>query len=413
MGSRRLGQDAWPVRLTNVSVIVGDMVFLCGETAKMRTVNDVMAFLSPQFAFSCVEVRSASSIERSETFFRLLYSQLTPIDVQGTQLVPNDPVARLAAVRLSIQPYVPDVNMTTPEQKSELIVHSPFDPPSRDYLRLTPGDKVIDVAAVDDIWWYGKAKSREGLFPRVKVAPINEVLYAARAQSNSEAQYELGMRFLHGCGGAKQNDTKGAALLIESAEARNVDAICALGVLYRDGGNGPTLTTDHEVARSYLEYAATRGHAIAIYELGVHYQRSSGMEATTHTPVMREALECFRRAAFLGYAQAQFHLACLHRRQSPPDYQRAFPLLRGAADQGLPEAQRLLGKCFERGEGCVKSASKSMAWMRAAAACGDTSAMAPRPSRSVTGQSAKRKSGLKVRPNLTKKSRSVGADRPL
>ena len=113
--------------------------------------------------------------------------------------------------------------------------------------------------------------------------------------------------------------------------------------------------------------------AKAIYEQGVRYEKSNGLFA---------AIELYRRAAEMGYADAQYaygmaYLEHLHEIIAPRAAAKAEGVkwLRKAAEQGHPEAQIELAKCYLRGEGVKSDANEAFKWGKKAAESGNARAM--------------------------------------
>jgi uncharacterized protein len=79
------------------------------------------------------------------------------------------------------------------------------------------------------------------------------------AETNAEAQYQLGLMLAEGTGGAK--DDAGARALFERAAAQNhPGALMQMGVFTQEGRGGPK---DKEAAKAYYERAAALGNADA------------------------------------------------------------------------------------------------------------------------------------------------------
>jgi uncharacterized protein len=80
-------------------------------------------------------------------------------------------------------------------------------------------------------------------------------LLAKAAETNAEAQYQLGLMLAEGTGGAK--DDVGARALFEKAAAQNhPGALAMMGVFTQEGRGGPK---DSAAAKSYYERAAALG----------------------------------------------------------------------------------------------------------------------------------------------------------
>lgn len=108
------------------------------------------------------------------------------------------------------------------------------------------------------------------------------------------------------------------------------------------------------------------------YERGLYYAENAwkGIEDPF------KSVECFRKAAELGHAEAQYRLGDCYEcaRGVNKDLREAFKWYRKAAKQGHAEAQYRLGKCYEYGEGVEKDSAKAAMWYRKAAEQGDESA---------------------------------------
>ena len=82
---------------------------------------------------------------------------------------------------------------------------------------------------------------------------------AKSAETNAEAQYQLGMMLAEGDGGAK--DDAAARALFEKAAAQNhPGALERMGTFAQSGRGGPK---DGDAAKSYYERAAALGDADA------------------------------------------------------------------------------------------------------------------------------------------------------
>ena len=89
-------------------------------------------------------------------------------------------------------------------------------------------------------------------------ARARELLQKA-AETNAEAQYQLGLMLAEGKGGPQ--DDAGARALFEKAAAQNhAGALMQMGVFAQDGRGGPK---DKEAAKGYYERAAALGNADA------------------------------------------------------------------------------------------------------------------------------------------------------
>lgn len=80
------------------------------------------------------------------------------------------------------------------------------------------------------------------------------------------------------------------------------------------------------------------------------------------------------RKARQGDAEMQWQVGSTYVKLGDPD--RAFPMVKEAAEAGRPPAATLLGWLYEGGHGTVKSAEEAMRWYRVAAERGQPDAMA-------------------------------------
>ena len=117
--------------------------------------------------------------------------------------------------------------------------------------------------------------------------------------------------------------------------------------------------------------------AKSLYELGVRCMKADN--STTYDPFT--AIELYRRAAEMGYAEAQYaygkmYLVSLHE-ILPRAAAKAEGVkwLQKAADQGHEKAQLALAKCYSSGEGVKKDEAKAFEVYRKAADAGSAEAL--------------------------------------
>ncbi len=117
-------------------------------------------------------------------------------------------------------------------------------------------------------------------------------------------------------------------------------------------------------ALSLVRHAASTGHVLAEFNLGVCFQKGIGCDINNQA-----AVEWFRRSADQGYAIAQSALAMCYYSGTgvPKDRVKAASLYRLAADQGFALAQFNLGVCLEKGKGVDKDPVQAVMWCRRAA----------------------------------------------
>lgn len=116
--------------------------------------------------------------------------------------------------------------------------------------------------------------------------------------------------------------------------------------------------------------------AKSLYELGVRCWKGDGVEMDPLT-----AIELYRRAAEMGYAEAQYTYGMAYRKSLHEILPRAAAKAEGvkwlqkAADQGHEKAQLALAKCYLTGEGVKKDEAEAFKIYRKAADAGSAEAM--------------------------------------
>jgi TPR repeat protein len=159
------------------------------------------------------------------------------------------------------------------------------------------------------------------LLERVIAASSKEALDEA-AKSDPRAQALVGSGHLFGAGGYAQSAAE-AEKLYRLAAGSNVVAQINLGSLLLDGRANGGKPAPEEAAR-LLDLAATQGHRVAQYNLGLLYVSGLGVAQD-----FDRAAQLLLRAAQQGLAAAQVQAGWLQ-----ADDDRAEPLFRAAADQG-------------------------------------------------------------------------------
>jgi TPR repeat protein len=130
-------------------------------------------------------------------------------------------------------------------------------------------------------------------------------------------------------------------LLTPLANQSNSQAQFRLGMMYFQGQGVPE---DEKLAVYWFKKAATQGNANAMFELGNVYLL--GRQAALLVPDPdREAALWYFQAASAGHAEAQYHLGLLFLagKGVVDSRKEAANWFRKAAAQGHPEAKRALG----------------------------------------------------------------------
>ncbi|WP_400769732.1 hypothetical protein [Methylosinus sporium] len=155
----------------------------------------------------------------------------------------------------------------------------------------------------------------------------------------------------------------------EIAAAGDASAQYELGLRYSEGRGGAP--RDPKIAFQWFEKAAEKGLAPAQYRLGSIYEKGMGVERD-----YAKALSWYKRAADAGNARAMHNLAVLHAGggDGKPDYDQAALWFRKAAEYGVRDSQFNLAILYARGLGVPQSLTQSYLWFSAAAAQGDEDA---------------------------------------
>jgi TPR repeat protein len=180
---------------------------------------------------------------------------------------------------------------------------------------------------------------------------------------NPEAEFNLGLVYLHGDGTPK-DPAKAAAWFEKSAIHGYAEAQFRLGRMYARGEGVPT---DPAKALGWIEKAAGQGHAQAQFDLAGMYARGEGVSTDP-----AKAVEWMEKAAAQGHAKAQGFLGWMYAEGEgvPRNAAKAVEWYQKAAAQGDAEAQFHLAGMYAQGEGVPKNAVTAIAWYQKAAAQG-------------------------------------------
>ena len=154
---------------------------------------------------------------------------------------------------------------------------------------------VYPLAAAADPLAAGQQAYESGRY-----AQALQLLAPLANQSNSQAQFRLGMMHYHGQG--VPEDEKQAIFWLRKAAAQgNVEAMFELGNAYLLGNQTAKLVPDpdREAALWYFQ-AASAGHAESQYHLGLLFLAGKGVIDSR-----KEAMAWFKKAAAQGHAEAK------------------------------------------------------------------------------------------------------------
>ncbi|MDR2220959.1 MAG: SEL1-like repeat protein [Methylobacillus sp.] len=259
------------------------------------------------------------------------------------------------------------------------------------WLRKASQDQVYDVAQ-EILDQMDKLKSRNGNY-----MSLTQIRKAA-TQGNAEAQYMLGMMYMHGWGLTAQSSyvavhdaaeaanwyRKAAdqghvqaqyalAFFVDDAESTRwfrkaadqglAAAQYQLGWIYQNGLFGETKSNNHAV--SWFRKAANQGYADAQYALGEMYRTGNSVKRNE-----AEATAWLRKAADQNHGKALYRLSEMHRDNRGIPNSEGLALLRKAADQHDPEARYALGQVYLNGWGVDKDEAQAMALIYQAADLG-------------------------------------------
>lgn len=225
-----------------------------------------------------------------------------------------------------------------------------------DLARLPNGELQDDVAIV---------VCDEDANPAAVMREIAELLPRAQ-RGDSDACFDLAQCY-------EKLDQREAAThwFKTAADAGSTEACYGAGLGY---AKGLGVTQDYGLANHYYQLGEQRGCALAINNLGFHYELGDrGLVQN-----LERALDSFKRAAELGADTAQLNLAQAYQHGKfglTPDPSRAAALFRAAARAGHADALVLWGNCLEKGHGVAVNYAKAMAQFRRAMAMGNARAI--------------------------------------
>lgn len=157
---------------------------------------------------------------------------------------------------------------------------------------------------------------------------------------NPEAMFQLGWSYLSGSKVFQRdkNPDKGWKWLEGAAEKENADALYHLGDMYKSGEH---IDQDFKKASEYFHKAARQGHANAQFELAQMYHRGYGVAED-----LLKAASLYEKGAEQGHTESQFHLGTLYFEGSgvEKNMSTAEEWLCSAAVHGSYNAQNYLGK---------------------------------------------------------------------
>ena len=190
-----------------------------------------------------------------------------------------------------------------------------------------------------------------------------EYLSRAVKSKSLTARFNLGMAYYNGDGVGK--DSSKAVQWLALAEKQNfAEAQYVLGRMYFEGDD--LIRKDQAKGLYFLKKASAQSHLLAKRYLG----DITGEEIPT-APLNKSPhpLPKFNSAARDHHLEeAKMYYTGIGKDQ---DYNKAFTLLLPFANEGNPEASRLIGLMCFTGKGTTKNISAAEKWLRQAAKSGD------------------------------------------
>ena|GEM_PF-979707 len=185
----------------------------------------------------------------------------------------------------------------------------------------------------------------------------NAYLWLSKAASNNlvEAQYQVGVLTAAGLGIAK-NYEKAVEWYQLASSNGNADAQFALGISY---GRGKGISKDLAKSFKWIYAAATNGLTNAMTPLAYYYWNGMGVQRD-----LTNAYIWYKKSANLGNPQAQVALALSYYMYSNEGgaKEQAVELVRSAANHWYPQAQYFFSLFCVKGDGVVKDTVEAYKW---------------------------------------------------
>lgn len=200
--------------------------------------------------------------------------------------------------------------------------------------------------------------------PDPQQAQQERQLKAFADRGDTDAQFELGLRYLTG-EGLPKNEEEGVRWVEKAAEAGHLRAQHVYGSLFEDGVIVPK---DLQKAVAWYEKAANGGFVMAQHALAVAYELGRGVKKDG-----AKAAEWFEKAAAQNYPPAMSALAAkLEKGEGiPKDTARAALLYLKASKQDFVPAMARMAHLYYTGVGVPVDYRRSFGWYQRAARAGD------------------------------------------
>ncbi|AUT00380.1 hypothetical protein CLI64_08255 [Nostoc sp. CENA543] len=207
--------------------------------------------------------------------------------------------------------------------------------------------------------------------------------HTAATAGHPQAAYDLAALYALGRG-VEQDYTTALSWYRRAAEAGILEAMFVMGTMY---ANGEGVRQDFETAQKWWLKAAAQNHAIASFYIGHLYNNGDGRERNPATAAnwylkawdaghdqaeiyLNNLLPTLEELGRGGAAEAQAVLGAIYYTMYG-NYPQAINWLQLATAQEHPEATRLLGYCYEQGEGVEQDTAQAVDLYHRAAQLGD------------------------------------------
>ena len=206
------------------------------------------------------------------------------------------------------------------------------------------------------------------LFVKVKNKAFIRGLVKAAMLDNSDAQCELGKRYLDG-DGVNKNPEEAVKWFRKAIEHENAEALFSLGMCYLTGEG---VSLDAKMAAKLLLKAAEQDNWRAQYRVSWLFAEGQGVEKNE-----QEFVKWLHKAARNGYWRAQYELGLFYLEGShvEKDAQKAVKWFRKAAMRDDQDSQYYLGWCYANGRGVELDPDEAVLWWRKAAEKGQRDAI--------------------------------------
>ncbi len=239
-------------------------------------------------------------------------------------------------------------NLYSSAASTEIVSHS------RSKATVTKTDKFTSMS--------GKSFDESNNTISSKQISIEDLLAKAE-QGDVDAQLDLGYNYLYGVNGVNTDYEKALHFYKLAAEQKNPTALNNLGSLYFSGLG---TNIDYSLAIKYFDKAAQLGSNdaavnLAIIYLGSAQDTKSAADLEKAFQLLEQAKSTNNSAKFLlGYAYYKGVFV-------DTDFNKAFQLIKTAADAQYDEAQFTLAQLYIEGSGTPKNYNKAIQYLQNAA----------------------------------------------